>query len=176
MSELTAAGSPTRSLAVSLTFTASVGMIAFGVGVWHTVGQALLARIVAVLVIGNAVTGLFATLFFPNRFGERPIFASPSVIIMFFSVLFSILAMVLGAAAFSGWLRVLSIMIPVAYVLLAVLRFATAGASSAGEAVTMIGTQERTMAYSFLIWTMALAIYLLLLSSRGADSATGMGG
>jgi hypothetical protein len=28
-----------------------------------------------------------------------------------------------------------------------------------------IDTQERTMAYSFLVWVMALAIYLLILSS-----------
>jgi hypothetical protein len=38
-----------------------------------------------------------------------------------------------------------------------------------------IGAQERTMSYSFLLWVMALAIYLLLQSSRGVDSATGIG-
>jgi hypothetical protein len=176
MSELSAAGSPTRSLVVLLTLVASVLMTAFGVGVWRAAGRALFPRVVGGLVIGNAVAGLVATLFFPTRFGERPIFGSTGVIIMFLSVVFFVLAMVFGALAFRGWLRILSIAIPAAYVLLAVLRFATARASLAGEAASLVGTQERTMAYSFLVWVIALATHLLLLFSRGVDSVSGMGG
>jgi hypothetical protein len=127
-------------------------------------------------VIGNAVAGLVATLLFPTRFGERPTFGSTGVILMFLSVVFFVLAMVFGALAFRGWLRILSIAIPVTYVLLAVLRFATAHASSGGEAVSLVGTQERTMAYSFLVWVIALAIHLLLLLSKGIDAVSGMGG
>lgn len=164
MSELGAAGSPTRSLVIWLTLVASALMIAFGAGVCRSAGEALLPRIVGWLVIGNAATGLIATLFFPNRFGERPDFVSPGVLLMFLSVVFFVLAMVFGAAAFSGWFRILSIAIPASYVLLAVLRFATAAKPSTGEAVMAIGAQERTMAYSFLFWVIALAIYLLYLN------------
>jgi hypothetical protein len=127
-------------------------------------------------VIGNAVAGLVATLFFPTRFGERPIFGSAGVIVMFFSVVFFVLAMVIGAAAFRGWLRLFSIAIPVTYVILAVLRFASASRSSGGDSMSLIGAQERTMSYSFLLWVMALAIHLLILSSRGVTSAGGAGG
>jgi len=109
ISELSAAGSPTRSLVVSLTFVAGLLLIAFGIGVWKVAGQTLLPRIVSGLVIGNVLAGLIASIFFPTRFGERPIFGSVGVILMFFSVLFFILAMVIGAVAFSGWFRVLSI-------------------------------------------------------------------
>ena len=70
MSELSAAGSPTRSLVLSLNLVAALLMIAFGVG---------------------------------------------------------------------GWIRVLSIAIPASYVLLAILRFATADSSSAGQAAPLIG-------------------------------------
>jgi len=167
VSELSAAGSPTRSLVISLTPLAGALMIAFGVGVWLAAGQAILPRFVAGLVIGNAALGAVATIFFPTRFGERPSFGSPGVVIMFVSVVCFVLAMVFGAAAFSGWLRILSIGIPVSYVLLAILRFATAASATAEEAASMIGTQERTMAYSFLLWVMALAITLLLQSGRG---------
>jgi hypothetical protein len=160
MSELSAAGSPTRSLVISLTLVASVLMVAFGVGVWRATGQALLPRVVAGFVIGNAVLGLIATIFFPTRFDERPSFGDPGVVVMFLSVVCFVLAMVFGAAAFKGWLRVLSISIPVSYVLLAILRFATAASASTEEAASLIGSQERTMAYSFLLWVMALAIYL----------------
>ncbi len=163
ISELSAAGSPTRPLVVALAVVTGVLMIAFGAGVWQAAGPVFLPRLVSLLLIGNAAAGLFSTLFFPNRFGERPLFGSPGVMIMFFSVLFSVLAMVFGAAAFSGWFRLLSIAIPAAFVLLAVFRFATAGASSAGEA-WLIGSQERTMSYSFQLWVFALAIHLLLLS------------
>ncbi len=170
MGELGAAGSPVRPLVAALTLVAGAFMIAFGVGVWRETGPSILPRIVAGLILGNAVTGLVATIFFPNRFGVRPEFGTPGVLLMFLSVLCFVLAMIIGAVAFHDWMRILSIIIPTAYVLLAILRFATAASSAAGAAV-LIGTQERTMGYSFLLWTMALAIYLLLLSSKGSESA-----
>ncbi len=144
MSELSAAGSPTRSLVVSLNLVAALLMIAFGGGVWRAGDQAILSHITGGLLIANAVLGLIATLFFPTRFGERPAFGSPGVIIMFLSVVCFVLAMLFGAVALGGWLRVLSIAIPASYVLLAVLRSATADSSSAGQAASLIGAQERT--------------------------------
>ena len=174
ISELSAAGSPTRSLVVSLTFVAGLLLIAFGIGIWQVTGQALLPRIISGLVIGNVVTGLVATIFFPTHFGERPIFGSTGVILMFFSVLFFILAIVVGAMAFSGWIRILSIAIPSTYILFAILRFATATTSSTGDVVSLVGAQERTMSYSFLFWVMALAIYILQLITKGVDSANGI--
>lgn len=164
MSELGADGSPQRLLFVALTLLASAFMIAFGVGVWWAAGSTILPRIVAGLILGNAVTGLVAILFFPNRFGVRPEFGTPGVLLMFLSVLCFVLAMLLGAVAFHGWMRILSIAIPAAYVLLAFLRFATAAKSAAGTE-GLIGTQERTMAYSFFLWVFALAIYFLQQSS-----------
>ena len=165
MTELSAAGSPTRSLVVPLTLVAAVLMLAFGIGVWRLYGRALLPRVVAGLVIGNAIAGLVATLLFPPRFGERPTFGSPGVILMFLSVVFFVLAMIFGAFAFGGWFRIISIAIPASYILLAVLRFATA-APAAGTAQLLVGAQERTMAYSFLLWVMALAVHLLLLLQK----------
>jgi hypothetical protein len=154
---------------------ASAFMIAFAVGVWRAVGPAILPCIVAGLILGNAVTTLVATLFFPNRFGVQPEFGTPGVLLMFLGVLCFVLAMILGAVAFHGWMRILSIAIPAAYILLAILRFATAESSAAGAAV-LIGAQERTMAYSFLVWVTALAMFLLMLSSRAVDSVNSIGG
>ena len=171
MGELGAAGSPTRQLVIVLTLAASTCMIVFGVGVWQTSASTILPRIVAGLIIGNAVAGLIATLFFPNRFGVRPEFGTPGVLVMFLSVLCFVLAMVFGAVAFHGWMRVLSIAIPVAYVFLAILRFVTAASSTFGATV-LIGTQERTMGYSFLAWVTALAIYLLI-SNRAGNLVNG---
>jgi hypothetical protein len=171
MGELGAAGSPTRQLVVLLTLAASAFMIVFVVGVWQAGGSAILPLIVAGLIFGNAVAGLTATLFFPNSFGVRPEFSTAGVRLMFLSVVCFVLAMVFGAAAFHGWMRALSIAIPVAYVLLAILRFVTASFSTIGTA-GLIGIQERTMAYSYLAWVTALAIYLLL-SNKAADLIKG---
>lgn len=161
MSELGAAGSPTRPLVVGLHLAASGLMLAFAAGVWRAAGGALLPRIVAGLILVHALTGLAATLFFPNRYGVRPEFGTPGVLLMAASVLCFTLAMIFGALAYPGWIRWLSIAIPAGYVLLAGLRFATAGSSAAG-ANGLIGVQERTMAYSFLGWVIALAVYLLI--------------
>lgn len=160
MSELGAAGSPTRLLVVFLTIVASAFMIAFGVGIWRVTSPPILPRIIAGLILCHAVTGLAAILFFPNRFGVRPEFGTPGVLLMFLSVLSFVLAMGFAGVAFHGWMRILSIAIPSVYIILAILRFATAASAAAGGAV-LIGTQERTMSYSFLLWVMALAIYFL---------------
>ena len=162
ISELAADGSPTRPLVIGLNLLSNAFMIAFGVGIWSATEPAILPRIVAGLILGNAIANLTSTLFFPNRFGVQPKFGSPGVLLMFISVLCFVLAMIFGAVAFQGWIRIFSIAIPTAYVLLAILRFITA-ASSNGDTNALIGTQERTMVYSFLSWVMALAIFLLLL-------------
>jgi len=161
MSELGAEGSPTRPLFVAFTLLASAFMIAFVYGVWRVVSPGILPRIVAGLILCNVIAGLTATIFFPNRFGIRPGFATPGVLLMFLSVLCFVLAMVIGAMAFQSWMRILSIAIPAAYVLLAILRFATVKFSDEGT-IVLIGVQERTMAYGFLAWIVGLAIYLLL--------------
>jgi hypothetical protein len=158
-SDLSASGSPVRSVVLALTCVACALMVAFAVGVWRASNGALPVRAVALLLVANAVLGLGAMLFFPTRYGERPVFGTPGVILMFLGVVCFVLAMLAGAVAFGGWLRVLSIAIPAGYVVLAALRFATA---TPENAVSLIGAQERTMAFSFLLWVMALAIDLLL--------------
>jgi hypothetical protein len=127
------------------------------------------------LILGNAIAGLVATLFFPNQFGVRPEFGTPGVLLMFISVLCFVLAMIFGAMSFHGWMRILSIAIPVAYILLAIFRLSTADASYVST-VMLIGTQERTMAYSFLAWVMALAIYLQMLMSTVGNMDNGFKG
>jgi hypothetical protein len=173
MGELSAAGSPTRGLVVALNVVAVGLMIAFVTGVWWAGGQAFLPHVVAGLVFLNAVGALFATIFFPNTYGVRPVFASPGVLIMAFSVLCSVLACIFGAIAYSGWFRVLSIAIPAAFVLLTVVRYATASTAASVAAGPMIGSQERTMAYAYFVWAMALAVYLLTLTSKAVDVTGG---
>src|SRR5512147_1159059 len=92
MSDVSAIGSPQRSLAVLLTIVWCVFMTAFGVGIWLVSEHVVLLRVVSMLIIGNAVFGLFASIFFPTHYGVRPNFLSAGVLIMFSSVLCFILA------------------------------------------------------------------------------------
>ena len=54
------------------------------------------------------------------------------------------------------------------------------GAGGAFQAIRPLLLKEEqgllVMAYSFLVWAIALAIDLLLLSGRGFDSVSGIGG
>lgn len=167
MSDICSLGSPKRSMALWLTLVSSISMTAFGVGVWLVSGHSLLMRIASVFVIGNAILGLVANSFFPYLYGERPKFQSTHVIIMLFSVLFFVLAMVFGAIAISGWFRIFTIALPTVYVLLAIIRILTASKSSKEEANSLIGIQERTMSYSYLFWVFIFSIYLISIMKNG---------
>lgn len=171
MSELSAVGSPTRFLVLSLNIVGAALMIAFGIGVWRLTGQGLLPRITASLVMGQAVAGLTMALFFAPRYGERPAAASVGVIIGAIGVVMLTGAIGFGAAAFSGWFRALSIGILAAYVILAALRFAL---PQADASVSLVGVQERTMLYAFLLWVLVLAVYCLI-SGKGASLTGSVG-
>lgn len=161
MSDLGAVGSPVRLLVVLLTFAATVPVVAFAIGVWDS--GTLPTKVVAVLIAGNALLSIAATALFPNTLGVRPAFATVGVLLMLVGVLCSVSAMLVGAFAFDGWMRWISIGIPAAYLFLTLLRYATAASANAA---TMIGAQERTMAYTYLLWMFVLAVHLLL--SNGA--------
>lgn len=155
MSDLCAAGSSVRPLVLALTLVVAALTAAFAIGVFQS--GTLPVRIVAVLIAANPMLTLVSSVFFPNTLGIRPSFGTPGVLLMAFAVLCFVLAMIVGAFAFAGWMRWLSVGIPVAYVLLTVVRYATAGTTPA----TMYGVQERTMVYTYLLWMMALAFHLL---------------
>lgn len=162
MSDICAIGSPKRKLSILLLTLSSILMIAFGYGIWGISIQALLLRVVSILIMLNAILSLVASVFFPNHYGERPKFLSIGVILMFFSVLSFVLAMVIGAIAINGWFRFFTIMFPVVFVLLAIIRLSTAKKSEKGSN-TIIGSQERTMAYSYYLWVLVLSLYLLFI-------------
>jgi len=163
MSDLSAVGTSARPLVVSINMLATMLIIAFGIGigVWRMADRAFLPRATAGLVIGQALAGLSMIVFFPTQFGERPDASSTSVVIGALGVMLLVLAIGFGAAAFRGWFRVLSIGILLTYALLAFLRFATVARSPVEAAVSLVGAQERTMFYIFLLWVLALTVYCL---------------
>jgi hypothetical protein len=170
ISELSALGSPTRSLVLSLDLVSGFLMIAFGLGIWLVSGHNVALRITAVLVIGNAVVSIVAEAFFPPRYGET-LGTNTSVAnvgLMAVGMVLFLLAIAFGAAAFHGWFRVFSIGILVAYGVLTVVGLLIRRPPTpSGPAMQTVGIQERTMMYSYLLWLAILAVVLL---RRGGDA------
>ncbi|HZD60723.1 MAG TPA: DUF998 domain-containing protein [Anaerolineae bacterium] len=163
ISELSAIGAPTRPLVLTLNLTADVLMIAFGVVVWLLAGPKRSLRIMAGLIVGNAVVSLVASVFFPMHLGEAASASSNimGVILGAVSVVFFLLAIGFGAAAYRNWFRFYSIGILLAFLVLAILRLSGALGVPAGQSVSLVGVQERTMVYNYLLWVLVLAITLL---------------
>ncbi len=163
MGALSAVGAPTRPLVVSLNLVSVTLIVAFGIGLWRLPGASLLSRVTAMLEMGQTVVGLLATIFFAPRFGESPVPASTGVILGAITVVLLLLAIGFGAAAFGGWFRALSVAILAGYVILAALRLTL---PFPDNSASLVGVQERTMAYSSLVWAAALAVSCITSTKR----------
>lgn len=170
ISELSAVGSSTRPLVLTLHVVSGLLMIAFGFGVWRAAGGNTALRIAAGLIVGNALVSIVTDAFFPTRFAEAlgNEVSNANVVLGALGMVLFVLAIVLGAVALHGWFRVLSIGILVAYAVLTVVGLLVRRTPApSGDVVPTIGVQERTMMYSYLLWMAALALVLL----RGSGHA-----
>jgi hypothetical protein len=162
VSELSAIGTPTRSLVVPLNLLYEVLLIAFGLGAWVSAGQNRALRVVAGLLVSMAVIDLIAV-FFPMHPGEAvSTFANTmNVILMGTGVIFFLLAISFGAAAFRNWFRLYSIGTLLVFLVLTILGIWFVPQINAGEPISRVGVQERVMVFGFLVWLVLLAINLL---------------
>jgi hypothetical protein len=162
ISELSAIGSPIRSLVVPLNLLYEVLLIAFGLGIWGLARQKRPLRIMAVLLVGMAIIDLVAT-FFPMHPGEA-LSTFPNtmnVILKGTGVLFFLLAIGFGAAAFRNWFRLYSIGTLLTFIVLTILGIWVLPQITAGAPISRVGIQERVMGYGCLAWVLLLAMTLL---------------
>jgi hypothetical protein len=167
ISELSAAGAPTRSLVLPLELMFDVLVMAFAVGVWQLAGESLLMRIVSALIVGNAAISLFVSLFLPMRISPDGGSSASTihVLLMAIGVLCFLLAMGMAGAAYGDWFRYVSLGILAAYLVLAIARFLLPSPTIGGPPVATVGVQERTMVVGYLLWLVALAIHQLASTS-----------
>lgn len=168
-SELSALGAPTRPFVVLLELMYDVLMITFGVGVWRSAGRNRALRVTACLVIGNVAITVVASAFFPMRLGASA--TTPGVILGAVSVLCFLLAMGFGAAAFRNWFRFYSIGTLLAYLILAIMRIWVSPQTGEVAPTSLVGIQERTMIYSYMLWVVLLAIVLLRMKERPSSTS-----
>ena len=169
INELSAIGAPTRPYAAPLFMAQSLMLAAFGLGVWGQAGHNTSLRVTASLLVANAIVGLAASAFFPMQAGIRPSPASAGVILGAAEVIFLVVAIGFGAAAFTNWFRFYSIATLLAFAALTVV-------GVAAQAEPRIGLQERVMSYGILLWVGLPAVLLLTTEAAAThNSELGLG-
>jgi hypothetical protein len=177
VSELIAINAPTKSLVVPLFIIYSLLVYAFAVGVWQSAGRKRALHFAAVGLAGKEVLGLVVTLFFPIHLRgiEGTLSDTMHGILTMVGVLFMLLAIGAGAAAFRIKFRLYSI----GTILLLVLGGIMSGldVSRIGENLPTpwLGVWERINIFAYMVWVVVLAIILLraekgLVSINGTDA------
>ena len=163
VSELFAINAPTKPLVVPLFLTYSVLVIAFGMGVWASAGRKLALRVSAVGLIGKEVLGFVVTLFFPIhlRGVKATLTDNMHGILTGVGVLFMLLAIGFGAAAFGKWFRIYSIATFLLLVVGGVLTGLDQPKLEPNLPTPWMGVWERINIYAYMLWVVVLAIALL---------------
>jgi hypothetical protein len=163
VSELFAINAPTKPLVVPLFLTYSVLVIAFGMGVWASAGRKLALRVAAVGLIGKEVLGFVVTLFFPIhlRGVEGTLTDTMHGILTGVGVLFMLLAIGFGAAAFGKRFRIYSIATFLMLVVGGVLTGLDQPNLEPNLPTPWMGVWERINIYAYMLWVVVLAIALL---------------
>lgn len=167
VSELFAIGAPTSRLVVPLLSLSSGLLAAFAYGVWLTSTSHRSMRILAWLILGNAVDGLVLWNFFPMHMrGAEPTFTDAAHLVLATNP-FVLASIVLGAVAFRDWFRFYSIGTIVLLVSTATVSFLSAPEVFASEHTPWMGLTERIAICGHQLWHAVLAIVLLRRQGAG---------
>lgn len=162
ISDLTAVGSPTRSFVLPFEIISLVLSVLFAIGTWTLAKDNSLLRITAAMIFGSGVFSLIGTLF-PVQLSQSLTTSAnkTNTIIIGMSVLLLVLAMGFGTAAYKDWFRIFSIKLFFAFLVEDI--WATRGIkfSPGGERGPLVGVQERTMLWGYLLWVAIPALKLL---------------
>jgi len=170
VSEPIALNAPTRPLVVPLFIAYGILVIAFGAGVWQSAGRKRALRFAAVGLAGKEVLGMAVTLFFPIhlRGVEGTLTDSMHGILTGVGLLFMLLAIGSGAAAFGKWFRLYSIATILLFVAGGTLAGLDAPLMAANLPTPWMGVWERINIFGYMLWVVVFAISLL-----GAQEGTG---
>jgi hypothetical protein len=161
VSELSAIGSPTRSLVVPLFVTHGMLQLAFGLGVWMSAGRKRGLRITAGLLVGIGLVDLVAP-YFPMhlRGTEGTLTDTMHLILTTVTVLLILLAVGFGATANGKWFRLYSI----GTLVILIVGGGLAGLDGARVAANLptpwLGATERINIYGYMLWMAVLALVL----------------
>jgi hypothetical protein len=163
VSELSAAGTPTRPLIVSLFTPYNALVMAFGAGVWTASRRTRAGRLTGALLIASAVVGQVTLVFFPmdQRGAERTLRGSLHPALTGVMSLFIVLAMIAGATLRGRRFRSYSIATILTLLVFGALAGRDAPRLEAGEPTPWLGVKERINIYAYLLWVAVLGLSLL---------------
>jgi hypothetical protein len=164
ISELFAIGAPTSGLVVPLFTVSDALLIAFAFGVWMSADRNRALRVMALMIIGNAINGLVLWNLFPMhmRGVEATFTDTMHVALAGLGVAFVLLAIVFGAVAFRNWFRFYSIGTILILLLPSIVVFILyAPEVSANQPTPWLGLTERISTYTVDLWEVVLAVVLL---------------
>ncbi|MGE5109076.1 MAG: DUF998 domain-containing protein [Sphingobacteriales bacterium] len=163
VSEMFAIDAPTRTLVVPLFITYALLVYAFGLGVWLSAGRSLALRFVAVGIVGKEVLGLAVTLFAPIHLRgiEGTLSDTMHGILTIAGVLFILLAVGFGSAAFGTRFRIYSIVTILLLVVFGIMTGLDQPQLAPNLPTPWMGIYERITIYSYMLWVAVLAIMLL---------------
>jgi hypothetical protein len=168
VSELSAAGAPTRPLVVGLFTPYNVLMVAFGAGVWMAAGRRRSGRVTGALLIASAVVGEATLLFSPmdQRGAETTLRSSMHGALTGVMSLCIVLAMTSAARLHGRRFRRYSIATIVTLLVFGALAGLDAPRIEAHEPTPRLGITERINIYAYLLWVAVLAISQLRRTDR----------
>ena len=164
VSELSAIGSPTRSLWVALAAVYTVLLIAFGLGVWKMAGDKRSLRITGGILMIYAVLGLA----WPPMHLREVLAAGGGtmtdtlhIVFTFVAVLLMLLAMAAAAGSFGRGFRFFTITIIFVMMVFGILTGLQAPALEANLSTPWMGVWERISIGAYIVWVTVLAVRLL---------------
>ncbi len=163
ISELFAIGAPTSDLVVPLFTVSDVLLVAFSLGVWLSAGRNRALRAMALMIAGNAVNGLVLWNFFPMhmRGVEATFTDTMHVTLAGTGVIFVLLALGFGAAAYLNWFRLYSVRTILILLFTGVVAFLYAPEVGANISTPWLGLSECISTYVYDLWQVVLSIVLL---------------
>ena len=167
ISELAAAGAPTRPLVVSLGVAYSVLVVGFGMAVWEAARGKRAVRLTGALVIAYGLVGLAAP-FCPMHVRGSPtsITDAMHVVLTAVTVLLILLQLAIGSGVAGRAFRIYSLATLAAVAVLGALAGLEGPSVAAGEATPWLGVVERACVGAYLLWVGVLDFVLLGAETR----------
>ena len=176
VSELFAIGAPTSRIVVPFFTVSSTLLLAFALGVWSSSGRNRSLRLMALMMIGNALNSVVLWNFFPMhmRGAERTFTDTMHVILAMNPMV--LLSIAFGVAGFRNWFRFYSAGTIVILLVPAVFAFLYVPEVEANQPTPGLGLGERVAQYGYQLWQVALALLLVREQNAGTPRAGAVNG
>ena len=172
VSELSAIGSPTRSLMMATGLVYNLLVLAFAWGAWKSAGANRSLRAVGALLAAFAILGFAAPFVSMHQRGEPfGLTDGLHIAVTALTVLLMLLAIGFGAAALGPGFRLYSIVTLLVHLVFGAWAGADGPRLARGEPTPWIGVTERINIGAFLLWVAVLAVVLMRGQAGGAAGA-----